>query len=301
MLGRLEKVDLREVWKHEALNFTNWLAREENINLLSDTIGIDIEIVGTEKSIGSFNVDMVARDRSTDSKIIIENQLERTDHDHLGKIITYASGYDADTIIWLVKDVRDEHRKAVEWLNSHLDERINIFLIRIEVWKIGDSMPAPKFSIVESPNNWAKILKSTSSTGITELSNTKKLQIDFWTKFKEQEERVNYSIRSPRPQAWLDIGLGTGKYFMRVEVYKKKLRVSILVQNDKDVYISLYEKRVEIENCFDESLEWEEKDGRTVGKISCSKDFILDETEEWDKNIEWIVNQSNKFVKCFKN
>ena len=113
----------------------------------------DIEIVETEANVGSFNVDILAKDNNTDRRIIIENQLERTDHDHLGKIITYASGYDAETIIWLVKNVRDEHRKAVEWLNNHLDENINIFLIRIEVWRIGDSKAAPKFNIVVSPNN----------------------------------------------------------------------------------------------------------------------------------------------------
>ena len=158
MLGRLEKVELRDVWKHEALDFTNWLAKEENITLLSDTVGIDIEIIETEASVGSFNVDVLAKDNNTESKIIIENQLERTDHDHLGKIITYASGYDAETIIWLVKGVRDEHKKAIEWLNNHLDEKINIFLVTIEVWKIGDSKPAPKYNIVESPNNWAKVI-----------------------------------------------------------------------------------------------------------------------------------------------
>ena len=300
MLGRLEKVELRDVWKHEALDFTNWLAKEENISLLSDTVGIDIEIIETEASVGSFNVDVLAKDSNTDSKIIIENQLERTDHDHLGKIITYASGYDAETIIWLVKDVRDEHRKAIEWLNNHLDDKINIFLITIEVWKIGDSAPAPKFNVVESPNNWAKVMKSTSNIGNIELTNTKKFQLEFWTKFKEQEAQINCSVRSPRPQAWTDLGMGTGKYFMRIEVYKKNLRVGLLVQNDREVYESFISDKSNIEACFGETLEWEEKGGRTVGKVSCSKEFILEDLDQWDSNIQWIIDKSNRFIKCFK-
>ncbi len=118
-LSKLEKVALREVWKHEALDFTNWLAKPENLELLSDEIGIDITLIQTEASVGDFNVDILAEEENTGKKIIIENQLESTDHDHLGKIITYASGFDAEIIIWIVKGVRDEHKKAIDWLNEH--------------------------------------------------------------------------------------------------------------------------------------------------------------------------------------
>ena len=115
-LSKLEKVDLREVWKHEALDFTNWLAKPENLELLSDEIGIDITLIQTEASVGNFNVDILAEEENTGRKIVIENQLESTDHDHLGKIITYASGFDAEIIIWIVKNVRDEHKQALDWL-----------------------------------------------------------------------------------------------------------------------------------------------------------------------------------------
>ena len=139
-LGKLEKVkDLRSVWKHEANDFTNWLSKEENLNTLSEEIGINIELISTEAKTGSFSTDILAVEANTDNKIIIENQLEATNHDHLGKIITYASGHDAKTIIWIVKEAREEHRQAIDWLNEHTDEEINIFLCRIELWKIGDS------------------------------------------------------------------------------------------------------------------------------------------------------------------
>ncbi len=178
-LGKLTKVkDLRKIWNNEARDFTPWLAQEENLEILSNEIGLDIELIETEAKIGSFNTDILAKDTYSDDIIIIENQLEQTDHDHLGKIITYASGHNANTIIWIVKEVREEHRQAIDWLNEHTDKDLNIFLIKIELWKIDDSSIAPKFNIISSPNNWTKTVKSSQSprNNITDLKLT---QLDY--------------------------------------------------------------------------------------------------------------------------
>ena len=154
-LGTLEEIkDLREVWSHEAHDFTPWLAK--NISILGDEVGIDISIEETESS--------VATDADTGKKIIIENQLEETDHDHLGKLITYASGKSADLVIWLVRKARPEHRAAIEWLNNHTDEGVGFILCEIKVFRIGNSEPAPKFEIIEQPNNWVKEMKKPSGT-----------------------------------------------------------------------------------------------------------------------------------------
>ena len=155
LLGKLNQVDLRHIWVHEALDFTQWLAKPDNLAILSDEIGIDITLTQTEAHVGRFNVDILAEEENTGRKIIIENQLEPTNHDHLGKLITYASGYDAEIVIWIVEDARDEHTRAIDWLNEHTDENINFFLIKMELWQIGDSLPAPKFQIISQPNNWA--------------------------------------------------------------------------------------------------------------------------------------------------
>ena len=154
-LAKLKKVDLREEWKNEASDFTSWLAQDENLQLLSEEIGIDISLIQTEASVGKFSVDILAEEENTGRKVVIENQLEPTNHDHLGKIITYASGFDAEIVIWIVKDVRDEHKQAVDWLNDHTDDKINIFAIRMELWQIGDSPYAPKFYVVSKPNDWS--------------------------------------------------------------------------------------------------------------------------------------------------
>ena len=162
-LGTLEEIkDLREVWSHEAHDFTPWLAK--NISILGDEVGIDISIEETESSVGDFNVDIFATDADTGKKIIIENQLEETDHNHLGKLITYASGKSADLVIWLVRKARPEHRAAIEWLNNHTDEGVGFILCEIKVFRIGNSEPAPKFEIIEQPNKWVKEMKKPSGT-----------------------------------------------------------------------------------------------------------------------------------------
>ena len=151
--------DLRTVWPHEALDFTPWLSQDENITLLGDAVGLDITVEETESAVGDFNVDIFASETGTDRKIIIENQLEDTDHDHLGKLITYASGKSADVIIWIVKRAREEHKSAIEWLNNHTDDKIGFFLCEIKLYRIGSSVPAVKFEVIEKPNGWAKEIK----------------------------------------------------------------------------------------------------------------------------------------------
>ena len=131
-LGKLEKVNLRDIWPNEEYDFSVWLSKEENLKELSNTIGIDIVLEERESAVGKYSVDIYGKEEGTERKVVIENQLEDSNHDHLGKIITYASGKDAKTIIWIVKRARDEHRQAIEWLNSHTDEEVGFFLLEIE-------------------------------------------------------------------------------------------------------------------------------------------------------------------------
>lgn len=162
-LGLLEEVtDLRSVWPHEALDFTPWLAG--NIDRLGKTIGIDITVEETEAAVGGFNADILATDADTGKKIIIENQLEDTNHDHLGKLITYASGKGASLVIWVVKKARDEHRSAIEWLNAHTDDEIGFILCEIKLYRIGDSRIAPQFDVIEKPNNWVRKMRREQRT-----------------------------------------------------------------------------------------------------------------------------------------
>ena len=234
-LGKLEKVkDLRSVWPHEANDFTKWLAKEENLATLGDEIGIDIELKSTEAKTGSFSTDILAVEANTDNKIIIENQLEATNHDHLGKIITYASGHDARTIIWIVKEAREEHRQAIDWLNEHTDEDINIFLCKIELWKIGDSAIAPKFQIVSSPNNWSKTIKRSIDNNV---SDTKMLQYQYWAKLSDEIDN-NYSkfnSRKPKAQHWYNLAIGSSlaHISLTINTQTDEIRSQIWIRDNK--------------------------------------------------------------------
>lgn len=208
-LGKIERVeDLRKIWSNEARDFTVWLAQDENLTMLGETVGIDINLEERESPVGSFSVDLFATEEGTGRKIIIENQLEDTNHDHLGKIITYAAGKEASVIIWIVKRARDEHRQAVEWLNQHTDENIGFFLLEIELWKINGSVPAPRFNVVERPNDWAKAMKASEG-----LSDTKKTNLEYWEAFKKYafnkaEFKEVFSERKAYPQGWYDLSVG---------------------------------------------------------------------------------------------
>lgn len=229
-LGRIEKVDFRKVWPYEALDLTRWLAQEDNLQMLSDAIGVELELVEVESSVGSLSVDIFASEAGTNRKIIIENQLEETNHDHLGKIITYASRKDAEVIIWIVAKARDEHRQAIEWLNQHTDSNFGFFLIEIELWKIGSSEPAPRFHIVEQPNERTKMVKMSA-----ELSETEKAKLSYWTKYNEVARRSPQFMKVFNPQKpskvhWATLRCGTSDYHISllIDTQKKALASSFM-------------------------------------------------------------------------
>ena len=300
-LSKLEKVDLREVWKHEALDFTNWLAQPENLESLSDEIGIDISLIQTEASVGNFNVDILAEEENTGRKIVIENQLEPTNHDHLGKIITYASGFDAEIIVWIVKSVRDEHKQAVDWLNEHTDQKINIFAIQMEVWRIGESPYAPKFQVIAKPNDWAKAVKK--ATNQTELSDTKLLQLDFWSKFKEyvQDNDGKIKLRKAYPQHWYDISFGFSNAHIALTVNSQSSQMAceIYIPDSKQLFACLFSKKEDIEKELSESLVWEELPEKKASRIKLATKGELANQSEWQQYHSWMLNRVTEFQKVF--
>lgn len=302
-LGKLEKIkDLRSVWKHEANDFTKWLAKEENLNTLSEEIGIDIELVSTEAKTGSFSTDILAVEANTNNKVIIENQLEATNHDHLGKIITYASGHDAKTIIWIVKEAREEHRQAIDWLNEHTDEEINIFLCKIELWRIGDSAVAPKFQIVSSPNNWSKTVKRSISN---EMTSTKMLQYDYWTKVKEEIDKNydKFNSRKPQAQSWYNLAIGSSLAHISMDVNTRtaEIKAQIWIPGSKPLFDYLYESKDEIESELGFEMNWERLDGKKASYISIIKDMdILDEAN-WDESVKWHLNTASILYDVFSD
>ena len=277
-LGKMKRIDdLRKVWPNEATNFTKWLAEEENLEELGNAVGIDIDLEERESSVGSFNVDLFATESGSGRKIIIENQLEDTNHDHLGKLITYASGKGAEVVIWIVKRARDEHRQAIEWLNQHTDSNIGFFLVEIELWQINDSLLAPKFNVVEKPNDWGKYMKS-----IEGMSETDRLKLEFWQSFNDQmgsnsDFQREFNLRKPQPCHWYDLSLGTSSYYisLNINTQKKKIDAGLYIPSDKEVFHRLEEHANAFKETIGKDVEFRDagKD-RVTGKIKHVAEFI---------------------------
>ena len=300
-LEKLKKVDLRKAWAHEAADFTTWLALDENMVLLSDEIGIDIKLLQTEASVGKFNVDILAEEENTGRKVVIENQLELTDHDHLGKIITYASGFDAEIIIWIAKNIRDEHKQAVDWLNEHTDERLNIFAIKMELWQIGSSSVAPKFQIISKPNDWAKAVKKSAAQA--NLTDTKVMQLEFWSQFKEYVQSCTSKIklRKPFPQHWYDISFGSSEAHISLTANSQKNSIGceIYIPNSKGLFDYLLSNKSTIEKELKQKLEWMELESKKASRIKLKKEADISNTEDWEKYFKWLMDITEQFQKVF--
>ena len=300
-LSKLKKVDLREEWQHEASNFTTWLAQDENLQLLSEEIGIDIALIQTEASVGKFSVDILAEEENTGRKIVIENQLETTNHDHLGKIITYASGFDAEIVIWIVKDVRDEHKQAVDWLNEHTDAKINIFAIRMELWQIGDSPYAPKFHVVSKPNDWAKAIKKASTQ--SDLSDRRLMQLEFWTQFKEYatSHQSALRLRKAYPQHWYDISIGNAKSHLSlvVDADNEQIRCEFYIPDSKPLFNALRDNKDAIEAKLPHEIEWMELEGKKASRVRTVHGIDVGNSENWDGSFQWLMDTAQEFQSVF--
>ena len=300
-LGKIKRItDIRSVWHHEEKDFSKWLAQDENLKQLSDAIGIDIVLEERESSVGNFSVDLYALEEGTERRIIIENQLEDTNHAHLGKLITYASGKGAEVIIWVVKRARDEHRQAIEWLNQNTGVNIGFFLVEIELWQIDDSAIAPKFNVVERPNDWAKQMKNVDS-----LSETKQLQLHFWQQLSEfiksnSSFSKEFSPRKAQPQHWYDLSVGSSSYHigLTVNTQKNLLGAEIYIPDDKEKFAVLKKHAQEIENLIGEKVEWREatKATRIITLHSCD----ISKEEQWDSAFNWLMNKAVEFKRVVK-
>jgi hypothetical protein len=306
-LGTLKSIDLRAVWSHEALDFTRWLAREENISILADELDIDIENLKPEESAGRYSVDILAEEINSRRKVIIENQLETTDHKHLGQLLTYASAHDASIIIWIVKDYTEEHKQAIDWFNRHMPEQISFFLVQLELWQIGNSDPAPKFNIISQPNNWAKTIKIATTQEKGNPSELKLLQQRFYESFKEYVNKLPVKPilnlgRTPRPQHWYDISFGTSKANISLTFNSRQGQIGceLYIKKDEAIYRKISADEVIIRAALGGDVIFMDLPDsaafRIVKYYSCDP---LDETK-WHSYFEWLKEQAEKFQRTFK-
>ncbi|MBE6423047.1 DUF4268 domain-containing protein [Succinivibrio dextrinosolvens] len=306
LLGKLEEItDLRSVWKDEARDFTPWLAQNENIDILGQTLGIDINVESTESAVGDFSADIYATVSNSDEGIIIENQLEQSNHDHLGKILTYASGKNASYVIWIVKKAREEHKAAISWLNEHTDEKIGFFLVEIKLYKIGDSQLAPQFVPVSIPNNWAKQTKSSNSSNNKDLERHL-VRLNYWTSLNDSwdlnpEFAKSFKKRKPSRDYWYTLSIGTSEAVM--SLLKLNIRNSIGIEfkifDNKKLFDIIYSHKKDIEEETGLTFDWDRNDDRLKSSISIEKKADLDNEKDWPNQFLWFMETALKMKKSF--
>ena len=268
-LGKIKAVDLRKVWAHEQYEFSKWLAAEENIKELGDTLNLALTDVETEKFVGSYRCDIICKDELTGKSVLIENQLEQTNHDHLGKIITYASGLDASVVVWIVAEARQEHASAIEWLNKHTDDDLAFFLIEVHAYTIGDSDPAPMFKIIEQPNDFARSVKAVARQG--ELSDSQIKRQEFWTMFNDviDQRGKPFNKRKATTDHWYEVAVGSSQCHISIDLVNKehKIRVGLWITANKELFDTMKEHRAEIEAAAGFPLEWDRLDNKKASVI----------------------------------
>jgi hypothetical protein len=302
-LGNLSKVELRRIWPNEAANFTPWLALKENLAKLGTAVGMELEAEHTEVACGPFSADIVARELSSDSYVVIENQLGKTDHDHLGKSLTYASALGAKTVIWVAGDFTDEHRKTLDWLNDNSSEDLAFFGVQVELWSIEGSAPAVRFNVVSRPTELSK-QAAVVKTG--DLSESRKLQLEWWTAFRDAlvKRKAVPSAQSPRPQYWYNIALGkSGAHLSATaNTFDKEIGVRVYLSSKvggATALKQLMESREQIENEIGSPLKWDPNPAATDKVIVLTRHADLTQRGRWQEYLDWMVETTVKFRNTF--
>jgi hypothetical protein len=304
-LGKLERISLRKAWAHEAGEFTPWLAQVDNLILLAETLGIDeLELVGTEHPVGDFKVDILCSDNG--GKVIIENQLEKTNHTHLGQILTYAAGVGARKVIWVAESFRTEHVAALEFLNQHTTDELDFFAVEIELWRIGDSPMAPSFNVVVKPNDWAKTGQQNAKAAAT-MTPTKQRQLKFWTDWQTWLQAKGSGLRTqkPSPQHWTNIALGRSGVHLAATVNTREKRLGMEVyidhENSKDIFRQLKAHQAQVDQALGAKLEWMElPDGHACRIQQVRSDAALANESQWPDYFAWLEQAGLRMSEVFR-
>ena len=306
MFGELNKVGLREIWPHEASDFTPWLA--ENIDELGKALGMDLELIEQEASVGDFSLDILAKDLGSSKSVIIENQLTQTDHDHLGKLLTYAAGFNASIVIWVAEAIREEHRQALDWLNQRTDNETSFFGVVVEVIKIDSSKPAFNFKLVALPNEWQKNKKRQTQRASVSTKG-EKYQNYFQSLIDTLRETHRFtSAKAGQPQNWYSFssgvsGLTYGANFSQGGKARAELYIDLGDQEkNKYVFDQLSNIKSELENSLGEKLRWERLDNKRASRLALYTDSSIEDSDsELEKTKEWHIDQLLKLKSTLGN
>lgn len=284
--------NLRKAWPNEASDFTPWLA--DNLSYIGDILGMELELIEKESKVGGYSADILAKEADTENYVIIENQLEDSNHCHLGQLITYASGKNAKAIVWVVKKAREEHRNAIDWLNENTGSHLGFYLLEIELWYIDDQTKlAPKFNVVEQPNEWAKTIKPTSNATDTQI-----LQLNFWQAFNEYAKNTNFiksfKLRTAKSHNWYDLSVGDSRCHLCIEAKKQKneATVGIYIPEDKELYAEFVKHKPELISalgCKESDIEWTGSEGKKATRFYLKRGIDMTDTAQWNDIFKWYI------------
>jgi len=307
-LGRIERVDLRSIWTSEDKDFTPWLAQPENLEILGETLGIELQLEAQEKDVGPFRADILCKNTAeNDSWVVIENQIEKTDHKHLGQLLTYASGLQASTIVWISAEFSDEHRAALDWLNRMANKSARFFGLEIELWKIGDSPAAPRFNVICQPNDWEAIVDDAKSAlAVSESTPSQTLRIKYWTAFRSYLHDNKSPLRPQKPSRdhWYSFGIGTSRAHTAALIITRddKIAVELAITSEdaKTLFQSLLVKKDEIEAAIGAPLDWREMPDKKASRIILFKSIDPYDEKTWPQQFEWLRSNLEAFDKTFR-
>jgi hypothetical protein len=310
-LGRIVPVDIRTVWQKEAGDFTPWLAEEENLAALGEALHLgELSLQSTELRVGDFSADIVAVDEGG-VQVLVENQLEPTDHRHLGQVLTYLAGIGSNeaSVVWVSARFREEHRAAIDWLNRSTIEGYDFFAVEIEVIRIGDSAPAPRFNVVAMPNDWARQARQAVRSASSEApSETGALYQQYWLALREpyQAEGEKGCFPKAWPRQWLPFRIGRSGFQLAAVANKSErvIRVELYMRQKgmpaKQAFNTLLEQRAEIEAAFGGPLDWQLLPERVASRIVIHlADADVTDRSDWPRQHSWIVKQLSRFRQVF--
>lgn len=295
-LSKLVKVELKEAWPHEAFNFTPWLAEQENLDALGNELGLKLVFEAIEKAVENFSADILAKDVSTDRWVVIENQLEKTDHSHLGQVLTYTAGLDANMFIWIAKEFREPHRAAIDYLNRISAPEFSFFGVQMELYRIGDSPVAPVFRVVAQPNGWSKKIASDAS-GAAAASPQNQAWQRYWEGYFEAVAGAGHKIAASKPprEGWCRTQqLVGGDASVAVWAHKTGdvLRAVSWLQgvSSGEMFAELYARKGEIEAAVGQPLGWDPMDGKKSSIVFLSAP--LAQFKNAQEEYAWLLSKT---------
>jgi len=297
-LGRLEAVKLQNAWPSEASSFTPWLAQDENIALLGECLRIELEVQNREQPVGPFRADILCRDLETGAPVLTENQLERTDHAHLGQLLTYAAGLKAVTIVWVARKFTEEHRSALEWLNDITDERFGFFGVEVGLWKIGESLCAPTFTVLVRPNSWNRAVRKAVVEGSSEGAQRR---LAYWETFLRNLRLENTNVRLPKAASLGNLRFTLLGQEAWITVYTSvKGRIGVFLRAKTNQFQSLYRERRKIDQALGDEVVWSEPDEDGTWCVAVASEADAGERSLWPDQHQWLAEKLKRFLAVFE-